>query len=238
MKTNNSSLTSENATHRVCHAYVGICMLILAFSLSMAQPVKAQFAVQTNVVIPALNLIQKSGYGPGFDLGLLYQFSSNNVLRFSLHHHKLIMSPPPRKVDPDAVGTYISYGFMIKTGLRLGYKHYIQKRDEGVRPEGFYIGGFSDLMYAKPGRHSLDYKYGVLVDEKTTFFNPSHLIAIGGSLGYTFRINRFTVEPNLGVGSILNMAKFRSHDSWFADLDNFATAISVSHLELNIGFSF
>ena len=121
--------------------------------------------------------------------------------------------------------------------IRLRFrKTWYKNLAEDRTPIGFFKGIYTELNLTK---------------EKLLSSNPDRfgrtrtglIPSIGAHMGYTFRINKFFIEPRLGfgIGIIAGELREKSNpNAWidFSGVNNTIRALSSSHFELNLSYKF
>lgn len=210
-------------------------LLILIGSFFVSN-LPAQIVLKTNVVIPIANVIDSKNYGGGFDISLDIRLFPKNVLRISAYQHKQIMqnSMP----DFNAMASSSKLDYFNKDGLRIALKNYMKKGEEASIPFGFYWGVFIDIMYAQRTIINRTWEKSVGYSENKLFEAKGLFWGAGINAGYTFKLKRFIIEPNVGLGRCFFPKKFITDekDSFVPDLDRFFINLTVCHVELHIGW--
>ncbi|MDX9848042.1 MAG: hypothetical protein RBT74_13750 [Tenuifilaceae bacterium] len=216
------------------YKYPGALVLLLLIAVQG----RGQYSVRTNLLLPVSHMVNAENYGLGFSLGVESVVTPQGVLRVSFHHQNQIISNS--KPDYSAIASETAYDYIAKTGFRAGYKRYYKPAESNFLPNGFYIGAFTDLMYAHRILTKQVYTQETGLTEQTPIDKAGLFLGGGLSAGYTFTIGQFIIEPNVGIGLCFNPGSFsgNSTNTFFSNLDPMPMHFSVWHLELHLGWVF
>ena len=98
-------------------------------------------------------------------------------------------------------------------------------------PLGFYIGTYTD--------HMVGFR-NVITNNNYSNTNEQRVgcyQSIGFNFGFTFYEDKFTIEPNLGIG-LSYVSKSLLNKGDFLNFDPIVQTYSTCHLQLNLGYRF
>jgi len=203
-------------------------------SLFFCNFLSAQFAIKTTPLIP-LRFIN-------FKIPLIIacevKLNSRYSLRSDLLANRQIMAR--ESWSGALVGAKYEYiGYFEKAGLRVMLKRYRHKESAKTLQQGFFLGIFSDMMYAQ--RHDIWKENGSVIYNSI----PGKGLILGGGigLGKSWKWGKWCTELSDGLGlasATGSLFQEPQPDDFFdgASADNFIIIVAPTHIQFHVGREF
>lgn len=205
---------------------------LLVLALATAFTARAQSIISTNLLFPIRFASETST--PGFDLGLTFNRDSSTDFKASLYLNQALIS----QAEIGGSSRYRYNFYLDKAGARLRYRWYTKGQQANPAAKtGFFIGVFADAMYVQTRYQQWlnDVRLPDTVDARGI------LIGGGPEIGFTWKIGRVTIGPELGIGlcgTSQRIYRKGNSNTIFdpAPLENLAIRLTPCHLDLTLGY--